>query len=186
MGYEEIFLDAEEKLDKTVEVLVDDLRKIRTGRANPGLVEGLRVACYGGESQLKQVAQVSVIDAQMLSIRPFDPSIMGDIEKAILKSDLGIKPTPDGKILRLSIPPLSEERRRQMASLVGQYGEKAKVSIRNIRRDAMKSVSEEQKGGEITEDDAKRGEEEIQKTVKDHEAKVDDLVKRKSEELMKI
>lgn len=186
MSQEEIYLGAEEKIEKTLEVLGDNLRKIRTGRASPSLIEGLRADYYGTPTPLKQIAQISVADAQMLVIRPFDAGALQAIEKAIQKSDLGLSPATDGKIIRLAIPPLSEERRKQMVGLVNQNAEQAKVAIRNIRRDALKQVDDEEKKSELTEDDAERACEEIQTMIKKYEGQVDEIVKKKSDELLKI
>ncbi len=186
MSHEEIYLAAEEKIEKTLEVLADALRKIRTGRASPTLIEGLRADYYGTPTPLKQIAQISVADAQMLVIRPFDAGALQAIEKAIQKSDLGLSPATDGKIIRLAIPPLSEERRKQMVGLVGQAAEQSKIAIRNVRRDALKQVDDEEKKGELTEDDAERSRDEIQTMIKKYEAQIDETVKKKSDELLKI
>lgn len=186
MSLEDIYLEAEEKLEKTLEVLAGELRKVRTGRASPALVEGLRVDYYGTPTPLKQIAQIATVDAQMLVIRPFDAGALQAIERAILKSDLGLSPATDGKVIRLAVPPLSEERRRQMANLVGAQGEQAKIAIRNVRRDALKGIDEGEKKGEIPEDDAEKAREEVQTLIKRFEAQVDDLVEKKSDELLKI
>ncbi len=186
MGQEEIYLGAEEKIEKTLELLTEGLRKVRTGRASPALVEGLRADYYGTPTPLKQIAQISVADAQLLVIRPFDAGALQAIEKAIQKSDLGLSPATDGKIIRLPIPSLSEERRKQMVGLVNAQAEQAKVAIRNVRRDALKQVDDEEKKGGIPEDDAERARDEIQAMIKKYEGRVEDLVKKKSDELLKI
>jgi len=184
MPYDDIVLEAEDKMEKAIEVMVNEFKGVRTGRASPGLVDGLRVEAYGAPTPLKSLASITVPEPRMIMIKPFDPSVLGDIEKAIQKSDLGINPQSDGKILRLVIPALSEERRKQMSKLVKDVGEKAKVSLRNIRRDANQVADTEEKDKAISEDEKKRTRDEVDRLTKEYEAKVQDLVDKKTKEVM--
>ena len=183
MDYDSILLDAEERMDKALAVLQDTYRGMRTGRANPGLVDSLRVDYYGSPTPLKQLANISAPEPDQLVIKPFDPSALGEIEKAILKSDLGLNPSNDGKIVRLLIPPLSQERRKQLASFAKETAEESRVSLRNIRRDANRHADQLEKDSGLSEDDQKRLKDDIQKLLKDYEGKVDSLLKHKSDEL---
>mgnify|MGYP001238161219 FL=1 len=183
MDYDTILLDTEERMEKALEVLKDKYRGMRTGRANPGLVDSLRVDYYGSPTPLKQIANISAPEADQLLIKAFDPSALGEIEKAILKSDLGINPQNDGKILRLVLPPLSLERRQQLATFAKEASEESRVAMRNIRRDSNRQSDQLQKDKEISEDEHKSLKNEIQKLLKDHESKVDSLLKDKTEEL---
>jgi ribosome recycling factor len=168
-------------MEKATAVLKEKFRGMRTGRANVGLVDGLRVDYYGSPTPLKQIANVSAPEANLLVIKPFDPSAMGEIEKAIMKSDVGIHPSNDGKIIRLQIPPLSQERRNQLATHAKETAEEARVAVRNIRRDANK------KGDSIAktmgEDELKGLKNDIQEYVKTYEGKIDDLLKTKTKDL---
>ncbi len=184
MPYDDIVLEAEDKMEKAVEVMLGEFKGVRTGRASPGLVDGVRVEYYGAPTPLKALASITVPEPRMIMIKPFDVNSIGDIEKAIQKSDLGINPQSDGKMLRLIIPPLSEERRKQMAKLVKEIGEKAKVALRNVRRDANHTTDTEEKAKTISEDEKKRTREEIDRLIKVYEAKVEDLVDKKTKEVM--
>lgn len=186
MPYEDIVLEAEGKMEKSIEVLLNELKGVRTGRAAPALVENVRVEYYGTPTPLKQIANISAPDPRMLMVKPFDSSSLGEIEKAIIKSDLGINPLNDGKIIRLPIPPMSEERRKKMSNLVKDSGEKAKVAIRNIRRDANKVADDEEKAKKMSEDDKFRTKEEIQKLTEKYEAKTDEFVAKKTKEVMEV
>ena len=147
-----VLRDAEERMEKAVEVLSSEFSKIRTGRASVALLSGIRVSYYGNPTPLQQVANVAVTDARTICIRPWDASIIRDLEKAILASELGINPSNDGKMIRLVIPPLTGEKRKVLVTQIKDMAEKAKVSVRNIRRDAIKGLEEIKKGGAITED----------------------------------
>lgn len=184
MDADEILLDTEERMGKAVDNVVDRLKGIRTGRATPGLVDGLRVDYYGSPTPLKQMANISVPEPRLIVIKPFDPSVIKTIESAIQKSDLGINPSSDGKMLRLQIPPLSQERRNQLAAQVKEYCEEGKVALRNVRRDANKSAEASQKEGVLTEDDLAKLLDDIQGMTKDHEKRVDDILEKKREEVM--
>lgn len=184
MSAEEILFDAEERMEKALSKLKQDLTGIRTGRANPGMVDSLRVEAYGSPVPLKTIASVSAPEPQQLVIRPFDPGTIKDIEKGIIASDLGLAPQSDGKVIRLNIPPLSGEVRRKMVSRTKELAEETKVAIRNIRRDANKEADQEQKGKTLTEDECKSTQEEVQTLVKKFEDKANDLAKAKEAEVM--
>ena len=184
MSTKEIVSDNESKMKKAVEFLQDELRVVRTGRASTGLVENLKVDYYGTPTPLKQMATLATPQADMVVIKPFDPSSVKDIEKAIKNSDLSIAPVVDGKIIRLNIPSLSEERRTQLVGQAKQMGEQAKVSIRNIRRDANKQLEKEQKDKIITEDELDKGKKQVDDVTKECVEKVDLVVKKKSDEIM--
>ncbi len=169
---------------KSVEFLQSELRSIRTGRASAGLVENLAVDYYGSKTPLKQLATIATPEAAMLIIKPFDPASLKDIEKAIRNSDLSLSPIVDGKMVRLNMPPLSVERRTQLSQQVKQMGEKTKVSIRNIRRDANKKLDEEQKSKVITEDERDKGKKDVDDLTKEYADKVNAVVKAKSDEIM--
>lgn len=186
MPTDEIAFEAEEKMEKAVMVLHDKYRGLRVGRATPGLVENLKVDYYGSPTPLKQLAAISAPEPQLLVIKAFDPGSLRDIEKAILQSDLGLPPNNDGKFIRLSIPPLSEERRKHLAVQARNLAEEAKVAIRNIRRDANKHIDKEQKDSDISEDDARHAKEEINELTKDYEGKADDMLEKKTGEIMEI
>ena len=180
----EIVTDAESKMKKAVEVLQDQLRAVRSGRASTGLVENIKVDYYGSLASLKQIATLATPQADMIVIKPFDPASLKEIEKAIKNSDLSIAPIVDGRIIRLSVPPLSEERRKQLAAQAKHTGEQAKVSIRNVRRDAIKHLEKQQKDKIITEDDLEKGKKQIDDVTKKYSDKVDEIVKHKSDEIM--
>jgi len=186
MPYEDILLDSEDRMEKAVNALKAQFRTLRSGRANPGLVENTRVDAYGTPATLKSVATISVPEPRQILIRPFDRALLGEIEKAILKSDIGLTPNNDGKVIRLPVPPLSEERRRQMVSRIKDMGEETKVAIRNIRRDANKQADKEKKDGDLTEDDLYAIKDEIQELTNKYEKLVDESVKEKTDELMEV
>ena len=186
MPYDDIYLESSEKMAGAIEVLNNDFRGIRTGRATPGLVEFIKVDYYNSPTPLKQIANISAPEPRMLIIKPFDPSSMQEIEKAIQKSDLGLNPQSDGKIIRLVVPPLSGERRKQLSQVVRELGEKAKVSIRNVRRDANKLADAEEKEGTLTEDEKFKLKDDIQKLVEEFEKKIQDLFDKKSKEIMEV
>ncbi len=186
MSADSVMTEARQNMDKALAHLQREYRLIRTGRATPALVENLKVTAYGSEMQLKQLATISVPEARQLVVKPFDPSTLKDIEKALLASDLGVTPQNDGKLIRLSFPPLTEDRRKKLAQDVKGKGEEAKVVLRNVRRDAMKGLEDLQKGKEITEDDLAALKDDLQDLVKEHEKKVDEEVTSKSEEIMEI
>ncbi|MEN6577560.1 MAG: ribosome recycling factor [Phycisphaerales bacterium] len=177
--------ESKTKMQKAVDVLQDDLKAFRGGRATPALVEHVKVEYYGSPTPLKALATISAPEADMLVIKPFDPASVKDIEKAIKSSDLSIAPIVEGKFIRLNIPPLSEERRRHLVQQAKQAGEQTKISIRNIRRDANKSLEKQEKDKQITEDDLNTAKKQIDDITKEFSDKVDSLVTHKSDEIMK-
>ena len=184
MPVENIVSEHEGKMGKATEVLRNDLKSVRTGRASTGLVENLRVDYYGTPTPLKQIATLAAPQADTILIKPFDPSAVGEIDKAIKNSDLSIAPMVEGKMIRLSVPSLSEERRKQLAAQVKQMGEQAKVSIRNIRRDVNKQLEKEQKDKLITEDDLANGKKQADEITKEYTDKADAMVQAKSDEIL--
>lgn len=183
MDRDTLLLETDERMEKAIEVLIDKYRGMRTGRANPGLVENVRIDYYGTPTPLKQIANIAAPEPDLLVIKPFDGSSLGDIQKAIQKSDVGINPATDGRVIRLQIPPLSEERRKQLVGRAKDGAEESRIAIRNIRRDANKQAEQLQKDKEISEDELKVLKEEIQEYTKTSEKKVDDALKKKSDEL---
>jgi ribosome recycling factor len=172
-------------MQKAVDVLQDELKAFRGGRATPALVEHVRVDYYGSPTPLKSLATISAPEADMLVIKPFDPASVREIEKAIKSSDLSIAPVVEGKFIRLNIPPLSEERRKQLVQQAKQSGEQTKVSIRNVRRDAIKHIEKQEKDGDITEDDLNLAKKQMDDLAKEFSDKADKIVTHKSEEIMK-
>src|SRR5687768_7803471 len=183
MSVEEILLDAEERMEKALAKLKQDLTGIRTGRANPGLVDSLRVEAYGSPVPIKQIASVSAPEPQQLVIRPFDPSTIKDIERGIINSDLGLAPNSDGKVIRLNIPPLSGDVRKKMVARTKDLSEEAKIAIRNVRRDANKHADQAEKDGELSEDDCKGLKDEIQELTKKYENSANNLAEAKEAEV---
>jgi ribosome recycling factor len=182
----EIKKDAQARMAKSVEALRHNLVKVRTGRANAGLVDSIKVNYYGSDMPLSQVASVAVGDARSITITPWEKQMVGAVEKAILASDLGLTPNTAGTVIRLNIPPLTEERRKDLTKVVHHEGEDAKVAIRNIRRDANHQVKELLKDKQITEDEASRSEQEIQKITDAAIKDVDEVIKTKEAELMSV
>src|SRR5262249_23520497 len=184
MTSDEILFDAEERMEKAVNVFRDELRGLRTGRATPALVDSLRVEAYGSQMQLKQLAQISTPDPQSIVIRPFDPTTLKDIEKAIRSSDLGMSPNNDGKMIRLTVPAMSGEQRQKLVQRIKKSSEDSKVSCRNIRRDANKAFDTSEKDGEMTEDERDQGKEQVQELLKSFEDKINDMADKKTKEVM--
>ena len=183
MPTQAIVSDTESKMKKAVEILQDDFKTIRSGRASTGLIENIKADFYGVPTPLKQMATLAVPQADMIVIKPFDPASVKEIEKAIKASDLSIAPIVDGKIIRLNIPSLSGERRKQLVQQAKQAGEQAKVSVRNIRRDANKHLEKQEKDRLITEDDLEKSRKQIDDITKQYIDKVDELIKNKSNEI---
>ena len=183
MAIDEILLDVEEKMEAAIDYLRKEFRGIRTGRASAGLVEHIKVDYYGSPTDLRQLATISTPDATMIIIKPFDPSSIKDIEKAIYASDVGMPPQTDGKLIRLSVPPLSGERRNQIAGQLKKMAEAARVTIRNARRDGNKEIDREQKAGEMGEDEAHKAKDQVQKLTDDYEKKVTDHLDAKTREI---
>ena len=176
----------EDKMEKSLDVLLDEYASIRAGRANPHVLDRLRIDYYGTPTPIQQVGNVTVPEARMIVIQPWEKSLLKEIEKAILVSDLGINPTNDGNVILLVFPELTEERRKDLAKDVKKKGEGAKVAIRNIRRDAMDSIKKMEKAGDISEDDLKQGEEKIQKITDKMIEKVDKAIETKTKEIMTV
>jgi ribosome recycling factor len=184
MGVKEIVAEDKSKMTKAVEVLQDELKAVRTGRASTGLVENIRADYYGTPTPIKTIAALSTPQHDMILIKPFDPGSVREIEKAIKNSDLSIAPIVDKGLIRLAIPPLNEERRRELVTQVKHMSEQTKVSVRNIRRDAIKHLEQQEKGKAITEDDLKNGKKQIDDLTKEYTDKIDVIVKHKSDEIM--
>jgi ribosome recycling factor len=184
MSSDEILLDCEERLEKAANVLRDQLRGLRTGRATPAMLDSIRVEYYGSPTSIKTLAQISAPDPQQLVIRPFNAGDLKEIEKAIRSSDLGLSPNNDGKIIRLTIPAMSGEQRTKLVKRVKELSEDAKVACRNIRRDANKHFETGEKDGEMTEDERDAGKEEVQKLLKTYEGKIEEMADKKSTEIM--
>ncbi|MBD8879185.1 ribosome recycling factor [Rhodanobacter sp. 7MK24] len=182
----DIKTDAQTRMGKSIDALRHELTRLRTGRASTALVDGIRVPAYGSEMPLNQVATVALADARSIVITPFDKSLVGPVEKAILGSDIGITPTTAGTVIRLNLPPLTEERRRELAKHVSHEGENAKIAIRNVRRDAMQKVKDLLKDKQISEDEERRADDEIQKLTDRFVKDVDGVVKTKEDELMSM
>jgi len=176
----------EEKMNKTVDAYRNELTVMRAGRATPDVLNRIRVDYYGAPTPITGVAAVNVTDARTLTITPWDPSTTRAIEKAILTSDLGINPQNDGRAIRLVFPPLTEERRKDLAKQTRKYGEESKVAIRNIRRDAIEKLKKQQKNSEITEDDYKIAEKDVQKLTDDYIKEIDKITEKKEKELTEI
>jgi ribosome recycling factor len=183
---DDVLDDLRQRMSKSVEVLQDDLMAIRTGRASPALVEKLPVEYYGTVTLLNQMASIAAPEPRLLVIRPWDPSSLADIERAILKSDLGLTPMNDGKLIRLNIPRLTEERRRDLVRVVGRRVEEARVAIRNLRRDALQDLKEFEKEKMISEDDFYRGKDEVQELTDEFIKTIDEMGTRKETEVMEI
>ncbi len=184
MSIEEISLEAEERMEKTISLLEDQFKGVRTGRASTGLIDSIRVSYYGSPTPLKQLANLSTPEPQQILIRPFDGSAIGDIVKAIQASDLGLTPNSDNKVIRLNVPSLSVEQRKKLVGRVKDLAEEARVSLRNIRRDANKQGDQEQTDKLLTEDDLERCKEEVQSLTKRFETRVNDLAEKKSAEIL--
>ncbi len=184
MDQDEILLDAEERMEKAVNVLMNALKGIRTGRANPGLVDSVRVEYYGSPTPMKQIANISCPEPQQILIRPFDTTTLDAIARAIISSELGMVPNNDGRVIRLNVPPLSTERRKQMASRIKELAEESRVAIRNVRRDANKHADTAEKEKTMAEDDCKQTKDQVQELTKKYEAIVNDKAAGKEKEVM--
>jgi ribosome recycling factor len=184
MNSEEILFDSEERMEKAIAVLRQALSGIRTGRANPGLIDSLRVEVYGSPTPIKAIAAVSAPEPTQIVVRPFDPGTIKDIEKGILASDLGFNPQSDGKLLRINVPPLSAEVRQRMVARIRDLCEEAKVAIRNIRRDANKAADQGEKEKTLSEDERDQIKQEVQELTKKHEDLANQLAKSRQAEVM--
>jgi ribosome recycling factor len=186
MSIQDIKKQATDKMAKSVETLKHDLSKVRTGRAHTGLIDHLRVDYYGSEMPINQVANVTLADARTISIQPFEKKMVQVVEKAIRDSDLGVNPATSGDVIRIPMPPLTEERRKELGKIVRHEGENAKVAVRNIRRDAIQHLKELLKEGEVGEDQEKRAQDEVQKLTDKSIADIDRLVAEKEKDLMAV
>jgi len=184
MAADEILFDVEERMEKAITHLKSSLAGIRTGRANPGLVDSLKVEVYGSTIPLKQVASVGAPEPTQIVIRPYDPGTAKDIEKAILAADLGFNPQSDGQVIRLNVPALSGEVRRKMVGRVKELAEEAKVALRNVRRDGNKMADQSEKDKDLSEDDRDRVKDEIQELIKKYESEASELAKNREKEIM--
>ena len=182
----EIKQDAQTRMQKSVESLRHDLTRLRTGRASTAIIDPLKVSYYGSDTPINQVANVAIADARSITITPFEKNMVAAVEKAILASDLGLTPTTVGNVIRINLPALTEERRKELSKHVAHEGENAKVAIRNVRRDALHQVKELLKDKQIGEDDERRAEEDIQKFTDKFVKDVDGVVKAKEDELMAV
>ncbi len=182
----ELYQDTEKKMEKTIESLERDLATIRTGRASLSILDGITLEYYGSRSPLNQVATLSIPESRLIVIQPWDPTSIKDIEKAIMRSDLGVKPNNDGKVIRIPIPTLTEERRIQLVKVGKRNGEDGKVAIRNIRREAISEAKEFEKEKVISEDELRRAQDEIQKITDRFIQKVDDLIEKKEKEVLEV
>ena len=183
---ESIYQETRESMDKSVEALKNELKRIRTGRASLSILDGIKVDYYGTLTPLNQMATLAVPESRLITIQPWDVSVVKDIEKAILKSDLGLTPSSDGKIIRISIPQLTEDRRKELVKVVHKVCEEYKVSVRNFRRDSNELLKSMKKDGEITEDDAFKSQEQVQKITDEHIKLIDECYQEKEKEILEF
>lgn len=182
----DVYQDTEERMEKAMNAMVQELNSIRTGRANPSLVEMLPIEYYGTLTSLQELAGISVPETRSLLIRPYDPSSLKNIEKAILKSDLGLTPNNDGENIRLVLPTPTEDRRRELVKVVGVKAEEARIAIRNIRRDSIRNLREFEDEGMVTEDDLHRGEDKVQEITDNYTKKIEEVCEKKESEIMEV
>jgi len=182
----EIYSEAEERMQKTIETLKKDLASVRAGRANPAILDKIKVDYYGVPTLINQMANISVPEPRLLMIQPWDKGVIGNIEKAILKSDLGLNPNNDGSIIRIAIPQLTEERRKELVKMIKKKAEDFRVEVRNARRDANDQTKMFEKDGEISEDDARKGTEKIQELTDSYIEKINKLLENKEAEIMEV
>jgi len=178
--------DIKRRMDKALKTLKEELSHIRTSRASIALLEGIKVDCYGTKMSIPQIATVNVIEGKILHIQPWDPNLLKEIEKAIQKSDLGLTPTSDGKSLKIVLPPLTEERRKELLKVVGKLAEEARIAVRNIRRDALDKLKAAKKNKEISEDEYNRLEKEVQKITDEFIKKIDQALAEKEKEILTV
>jgi len=183
---DDVLLDTEDKMDKTVQFLKEEMTGLRTGKANPALVENITVDYYGTPTRLRDISNISTPEPRLIVINPFDPSSLGLIEKAIVAANIGITPMNDGRLIRVPIPELSEERRKDMVKMAGRITEEQRVSVRNIRRDSNEQIKALQKNGDITEDDRDAALDQIQKSTDEHIKKMDTMLAAKEKDIMEV
>ena len=186
MSMDDLIEDGIRRMDKSVETIVNEFNSVRTGRASAALLDRIHVDYYGQRTPLKQLATINVPEPRMLTIQPFDPTSLKTIEKSIQESDLGLTPSNDGKMIRLPIPQLTEERRKELVKVVRHMAEEGRVAVRNVRRDTMRHLEELVRNGEVGDDEERRAEERVQKLTDEHVHKVDDILKRKEAEIMEV
>ena len=186
MQTDKLFLSAEEAMKKTVEKIKSELSSIRTGRANTAVIEGIKVESYGSLMPLNQVAGINIPDAKTIEVKPWDASLLGIIEKAIIKADIGMTPINDGKLIRISVPPLTEERRKEIAKSISKTAEEFKVAVRNERRTLVEGIKKAEKDKLISEDDRKKAENQAQKITDTYTKKIDEVIALKEKEVMQI
>lgn len=183
---ESLYQETEESMQKAIDALKNEFKKVRTGRASLSILDDIRVDYYGTLTPLNQMASLSIPESRLITIQPWDVSVIKDVEKAILKSDLGLTPSNDGKVIRISIPPLTEERRKQLVKVIYKKSEEHKISIRNVRRDANDLLKNLKKDGEISEDDAFKAQDQVQKITDEHIKLIDDVCKDKEKEILEF
>jgi ribosome recycling factor len=183
---DDVYQDTKESMSKSIEALERELQRVRTGRASLSILDGIKVDYYGTLTPLNQMATLAVPESRLITIQPWDVSVIKDIEKAILKSDLGLTPANDGKILRISIPPLTEERRKELVKLVHKMCEEHKVSVRNVRRDSNELLKSLKKDGDISEDEAFKAQDEVQKITDEHVKLIDECYTKKEKEILEF
>ena len=183
---DEIYEDTRESMGKTITSLQNDFKRVRTGRASVSLLDAIRVDYYGTQTPLNQMATLAAPESRLITIQPWDTSVIKNIEKALLKSDLGLTPSSDGKIIRISIPPLTEERRKELVKQINKMSEDHKIALRNIRRDANDMLKGLKKDGDISEDDAFKAQDEVQKITDDHIRRVEEVTKEKEKEILEF
>jgi ribosome recycling factor len=183
---ESIYQDTRENMQKSIDALKNEFKKIRTGRASLSILDDIRVDYYGTLTPLNQMASLSTPESRLITIQPWDVSVIKDVEKAILKSDLGLTPSNDGKVIRISIPPLTEERRKQLVKMIYKKSEEHKISVRNVRRDTNDLLKSLKKDGEISEDDAFKAQDQVQKITDEHIKLIDDVCKNKEKEILEF
>jgi ribosome recycling factor len=183
---EETLQETRDRMAKSISSLKTDLQRVRTGRASASLLDGIRVDYYGTPTPVSQMATVSVPESRLITIQPWDVTVIKDLEKAILKSDLGLTPSSDGKLIRIAIPPLSEQRRKELVKVVHKTSEEYKVAVRNIRRDANELIKGFKKDGDISEDDAFKAQDQIQKITDDYIQRIDEIYKAKEKEVLEF
>jgi len=183
---ESMYQETEESMQKSIDALKNEFKKVRTGRASLSILDDIRVDYYGTLTPLNQMASLSTPESRLITIQPWDVSVIKDVEKAILKSDLGLTPSNDGKVIRISIPPLTEERRKQLVKVIYKKSEEHKISIRNVRRDANDLLKNLKKDGEISEDDAFKAQDQVQKITDEHIKLIDDVCKDKEKEILEF
>ncbi|MBN1301810.1 MAG: ribosome recycling factor [Melioribacteraceae bacterium] len=186
MDHKELIKDAKQRMDKSIEAFRGEIAKVRTGKATTALLDGIKVQYYGSPTPLNQVGNVSVLDAHTLSITPWDKNMVAEIDKAILSADLGLNPINDGTNIKVPIPPLNEERRRDLVKLVKKFGEDAKVAIRNVRRDVNDKLKKMEKNKELTEDFRHDAEIDVQRVTDKHIESIDEIMKHKENEIMEV